>query len=375
MNLKSLTLLIAAAVAATVAAVWINGDRATAPRPEKRMLAPNLADNVNAITAIKITKAGDQTVAELKRGESGWVAANKYDYPADLDKIRETILALANAKIIEEKTSNPEYYERLGVQDPSDPKAKGMRVDIEGMKEPFRLIIGSYASGSADGTYVRQVGEKTSWLVSGKLSLDQTPEEWLDRSILDIPPGRIQSISLHHPDGETLKITKASRDQAHFTLAEIPQGRELSYETVADTLGGTLAGLSLEDVQPAAAVDPGEQKVVEGKFRTFDGLVITSQAFEANNRHYVRFQVDFDADQSQRFAPKPDPESEKTAKPAKSDEQIAATAQAEAERLNSRLSPWTYVIAGYKYDNMTKRMENLLKAPEKTPAEQKPTED
>ena len=45
------------------------------------------------------------------------------DYPADVAKLRKLLLALGDAKIVEEKTSSPANYPIIGVEDPTKPGA------------------------------------------------------------------------------------------------------------------------------------------------------------------------------------------------------------------------------------------------------------
>ena len=66
-------------------------------------------------------------------------------YPADAAKVRKLLLALAEAKPVEEKTSNPANYAALGVEDVSSADATGVRVELEGTAQPVNLIVGKAA--------------------------------------------------------------------------------------------------------------------------------------------------------------------------------------------------------------------------------------
>src|SRR5258708_21640240 len=46
-----------------------------------------------------------------------WTVAERGDYPADVSKLRKLLLALSDAKIVEEKTSNPANYPVIGLED------------------------------------------------------------------------------------------------------------------------------------------------------------------------------------------------------------------------------------------------------------------
>ena len=46
-----------------------------------------------------------------------WTVAERDNYPADTGRLRKLLLELAEARLLEEKTSNPELYDRLKVED------------------------------------------------------------------------------------------------------------------------------------------------------------------------------------------------------------------------------------------------------------------
>ena len=53
----------------------------------------------------------------LTRDDETWRLAEKAGHRANVPKVRELLLKLSRAKLLEEKTSNPEYYKRLGVDE------------------------------------------------------------------------------------------------------------------------------------------------------------------------------------------------------------------------------------------------------------------
>lgn len=360
MKAKSLLVLIAVAVGAVLAAVWLK-------RPQEQPLAligqdlmPELKQNINQVNGLQVTRAGNQTVADIQRGEQGWVVRNKDNYPADMGRVRETLLLLANARLLEEKTADPQYYNRLGVQDVASPDASGAQLTLEGLNAPFNLIIGKAAAG-AGGVYVRRPGDVRSFQIDTRLAVPTTVKDWLERSVLDIPAGRIQAINIRQPDGQTLTLEKGARDQANFKVLNIPAGQSLKADTVANPLANGLAGLGLDDVFPVGAVKPTNDRITEAVYRTFDGLVITARLFQVDNKRYAQFKADFDEAQAGRFA-QGSAGAKATGAPAVGSATAQSAARDEAKRLSERLSPWVYVISAYKYDTLAKRMDHLLKS-------------
>jgi len=381
MNAKTLTRVAIAAVVLLLVAILLTTLRAPETELDStRALAPQLEDALNEVTQVTLIKAGETPVATLQRGEQHWTVAEKNDYPADMSQIRKLLLGLAEAKLLEEKTAKPALYDRLGVRAVSDPDAGGVRVEITGPAEPLSLIIGEFDSRSGSGTYVRRAEEAQTWLASGNLSVEQDTVAWLEREIMDIPTERLQQVTIRHPDDDTLVATKVTRKQTNFIVPELPAGRELQSTGAVDALANALTVLRLEDVAPAAEFDPAAQDGIDIEYRAFDGLVIEAVVFEREDKRYVHFNARFDAEQAQRFAASPEAETAEagaddtaetaevaTTEPAIDEEELK-NRQKDAEKMDARLNRWVYVLPSYKYDNMTKRLEDLLKQVEETAA-------
>ena len=70
-------------------------------------------------------------------------------------------------------------------------------------------------------------------------------------------------------------MRKSSADDVDFAVADIPEGRELSYPTVANGIAGALNGLELEDVREALGGEP----IARTRVTTFDGLQVEVTAY------------------------------------------------------------------------------------------------
>ncbi len=343
MNRRSLAWLVGVLVVlAVLAGVILRGQRDT--RPAEGPFLPGLKDELNAISRIVITGPGNTTIATLERGADRWTVAERNGYPADVGRIRKNLLALAEAGIVEEKTANPEFYARLGVQDISSPSAGGLRLTATGGQEPVDLIVGLTPPGSSDLSYVRRAGEPGSWLITAQLDLAKTGGEWLDRALTDIPAGRIASVTIDHPGIETLRIARAPAPEkpaaeaaggpeglVEFRVAGVPPGRELSYPGVANGVASVLADLQLEDVQTREVLGAGPGKPVVARFVTTDGLTVEASAWRLPDGTRITFNASGEGD-----------------------------AANEAAALNARLGGWVYTLPSYKTEQLTRRLNELL---------------
>jgi hypothetical protein len=373
MSARTLIFLGAAAIALALLAVLGQRSNEPAARLEPQPLVPGLEPALDELQRVSLVKAGNEAVATLERQPQGWVVAERGGYPADIAKLRQALTALAEARIIERKTANPDFYERLGIADVELEAAGGVAVSLEAAgAEQFPTVI----VGDAEGTeyrYVRRAGETQSYLIDRNPDLARSTPQWLDPVILDVRGARIQEVVISHPDGETVRISKQQRSETNFTVADVPEGRELQYPGVANVIGNALRELNLEDVEPATAAIAEEQTTVE--FRAFDGLVVDGTGFERDGESWVAFEASFDPELAARFATETENENENepadaaaaevdgdsgSAASQPSTEASSEEVRAEAERINRRVMGWRYRIASFQHDQMTRRMSDLL---------------
>ena len=400
MKTKTLYILAAAALLALIVAFAMN--RASAPKSDvaehAQPVVPGLKDHVNDVTGLTFTGAGDKTLATLRREKDGWVVAEKSNFPADLSKLREFLLKLSQATVIEEKTSNPKRYAELGVGDVKDADATGVRVEIAGLAQPTKIIIGNFNGAGGGGTFVRRDGEAQSWLAGGNLTVAKNISDWEKRDIADIPASRISSVTLTSADGKTWKAAKEHAGEENLKVADVPKGREVSSDYAANSVSSVLANLRADDAVPAKDAAPPD-KAAKVRYTTFDGLTIDATTWQKDNKDYAQFAVALDtaaanadidrtqakakadyeaatkkpadskADAAQAEPPKPLAVSD----PAKDRQQKLDALNAEVATLKKSFDGWTFVLPTYKYTDMTKTLDDTLKPLETKKPDAKPT--
>lgn len=386
-----------AAVVALLLAVWAGSSR----EPVESLgsgepLVPGLAEGINEVRALKITGAASLPIASLNRGENGWTVAEKNGHPADVAKIREFLLKLAEATVLEAKTSDPNNYAKLGVEEVSATEAKGALVEIEGLKAPVRLVIGNFNARGAEGTYVRRADEAQSLLAKGSFAVDKVAANWLVRDIADIASTRVREVAIES-QGKMLRVAKERAEDANYRVLDIPRGREQASDFVANGLASVLSGLRFDDVLPLAAAEPGTARTWQSTYTMFDGLVIEASAWEVDGKDYARFGARIDeaaataaleaaqaadaaryeagkaeVEAANKAALEKDPKADQVpvpeaplavSDPAKDREQRLAALRKEADDFNARTRDWTYVIPAFKFANMNKTLDDMLKPP------------
>jgi len=393
MNQKTLIGLAVAALIAIVAAVVLN--QRSQPRSEggeqTTYLAPALRDHVNDVDKLVVTGADGKTVATLARAAGGWTLAEKGGYAVDTGKLREFVLKLADAKLLEQKTSNKDKYAALGVEDVAAKDAKGVQVELGGLAQPVKVIVGT-TNQRGGGTFVRRAGEAQSWLASATLTVPKDAAEWLKKDLADVPANRIEAVAITHADGKSVRIAKDAAGDANYKLADVPKGREAGSEFTINGLAGVLAGLRFDDVVPAKDAVPDAQPL-KAHYATFDGIVVDATLWEKDGKNYAQFKASFDAAQADKgiaaaqAKSKADfdvaaaaAEAAKASKdaqekdaadapikplsvsdPAKDRENRLAAVNKEIADLNARFDGWTFVLPAYKYAAINKSLDDLLK--------------
>lgn len=376
MTSRKLSILTIVAVIAVVAGLWLAGRQNSPASTESAALYPDLKSELASVTALRIVKPGGAPALEVKRGESGWTVAERHNYPADEAKLRKLVTSLADAKVLEEKTSNPESYKALGVEDVSDAAAGGVQIEIDGPKQPVKLIVGKQAQG-AQSHYVRRAGEPKSWLINKSIDTSSSADQWLRKEVIDVSADRVQSAEVTVEKSKPYSAVKKTRADADFTVEGLPKGKELSSPSAADNFATALAGLTLSDVKPASEMtDPPSARAT---IRTFDGLVTEASGWKKDDKHYVALKTSFDAALADKFkvatadtekkeAPAADaaktegegapPAADKPAEAAKPAERNVAE---ESTKANAQLNGWVYEIPAYKYEAIFKPLDELIK--------------
>lgn len=310
-----------------------SGDESDLP-DSGMLLFPDMESSLNDVQAISVSRSGGDTVV-IERRDGTWGVAGRGHYPARLASIREVLIAMAEAKVVEPKTADPARHAVLGVDDPVNDLSKGALVTASASDTEFSLVFGNVAQGTY--RYARIAGEDQSWLIDQNPEIPASVGDWLEADIIDIPSTRIQTVTITHPDGESITANKVSEDDSDFTVADIPDGRELSYSTVANGFAGALNDLDLDDVRPF--VEPETEGVV-AEFVTFDGLKVTATTVSSDGENWLTLIAESSADDA-----------------------------SEADQINAVTDGWQFRIADYKANLLTRRWEDILKPVETDDAE------
>ena len=322
------------AIVAVAAAIFVS--RPSQPKHAAELgapLYPQLKTQLNDVTAIHIRGTGSSAVT-IDRKENGWHVAERGGFAADPARVRKLLLALGDAKLLEQKSERPENYAALGVEDLKSTAATGKLVELTGTAQPVSLIVGKQPDGRS--TYVRRSGEVQSWQVDTAIDASAEPKTWLLTGLVDIKPERVQSAEIAVVGKPAWSIAKTTDKDAEYKVSGVPHGRELTSPLAPSDVANALNGLHLDDVR---AVPQGSTAApaAAATLRTFDGLAIRCTGYVEGESHYLRI------------------ESSTTS----TDE----AKKKEAADLDARARGFEFEIPSYKYSELFKPIEDLLTKP------------
>jgi hypothetical protein len=336
---------------------------------ERTPLLPELQQQVNELDWLRFVGAGDAVIATLQRADDHWRVEEAHGYRADWGRLRALLADLAQAQVIEAKTSNPEFYARLGVEEVAAPEASGVRVEFGESSGLPALIVGKAAEGR-DGRYARLQDEAQSVLIDRGLDLPAAREDWLDKTIVDIADTEVVEFEIRHADGERVLARKLSADDENFQLQDVPEGRQIQSVWTVDSLANSLSSLNLEAVSPEGEID--WSGAARFGLVTADGLrldvdLATHAAPEGGDEggaeHWIRVQAGVyktAVESAVESAPPADGESAEEGNVEGGNVEGMDGAAGRAAEINTRVSGWAYRIPKYKFDSMSKRMGDLL---------------
>ena len=326
MTTRRFLLLLATSLVVIAGAMYLSSLRHLDRDPRGQPFLVDLPAQLDSIADIRLHKGGVAPVISLHRTEPGhWTIAERDNYPADVSKVRRLLLALSDAKVIEEKTSNPANYASLGVEDARSPAAGGVEVTLQSAAKSLSVIVGRMGGG---GSFVRRGGEAKSFVVEPAVSVDTGVRDWIDTRLLDIPLEKIQSIRLKPAEGAGYLLSRAPVDPKNpavtpFKLDSVPPGREANEASILAPSPTTFSAVPADDVAAATRLDFAKPSLLD--ITMINGGTYTLAGVAVADKHWI------------------------------------TVAASKDDALSARARGRAFEIASYRYDALFRPLEQLLK--------------
>jgi len=345
MSRRRFIVLLIAALLAISGALYLSSQR-NLPRDTHGLpLWPTLASQLNTVTELSVRKGSATPAVTIHKQGEQWTVAQRANFPADVSKLRKLLLALSDARIREEKTSNPLSYPVIGVDDPTLSGAAGAEIKVIAHDGEHAVIVGK---PGGEGSFVRRAGESTSYIVEPPITFEAEPRYWIEPKLLDLPADKIQSIDAKPAGGPGYSLHRVSAPApapapgpaanagapapSTFTLTGVPNGRKAAEAALLAPSSSTFGGLTADDVAVPGDLDFSNPSIVTVAMS--DGNVVTFTGASVGDKRWI---------------------------------QIAAT---QDPVLTAKTAGRAFEIPAYRYETIFKPLEQLL-VPKPSPAQEK----
>jgi hypothetical protein len=344
-------------------------------------LVPTLADTIRQVTGLEI-RQGEEAVT-LERAQNGtWSLKSRSAYPVDVAKVRALLVGLGQAELIEPKTSKPDRYAALELEDPEQKGAKSRLLRLTGAdgKAISEVVLGKrrpagygtgQGTGQTGGTYVRKPGDPQTWLSNVELDAPLATKDWVKTSVLALDTAKINRVNIEIAGEPPLKVERpqapapkdakvdASKADAKDAKADAnakgdakdakasewkhppfeklafvgfpADGKKLKDASAAETLARAVASIDLEDVRKSAAPQAGESANVV-KVESADGLATTLRLRKEGDAHWLTVTVAGGEGDAKKTA----------------------------EEITARTQGWEFKIPAHKADAILKKRADLI---------------
>ena len=368
MKARNLLILIAALALCAGLAYWSrsHGRNAGAPAMVGREVLPGLP--VNSVAKIVLRNAdGTITMAKVN---GVWVSSDKFNYPLNFTQVRTFLQTLAGLKIGQCVRASKLQLPNLQLIQPGGKTAElknrvGTSIVLENAagKEVASMLLGKLHrseptenmgstiprdfGGMPDGRYLMVNGNVL--LISDTMEfVPASPNAWFDTQLCNVQIGDVTDLFVDGPGRAHIHLFRQAQS-GEWDLEGLEAGKKTS-KTDADSMAGALGYFRFEDVADPALTDAqtGLDKAVSFTVRTQNGTVYNlkiGKMVEGIKDRYTKLAVSFEPPPD-KAAPPPTPGSETNAASiaAAQAKQREAIAREEANALDAKLKPWTYLV-------------------------------
>jgi len=362
-------LLVVTAVMAGIAA-WTMADRNArlAEQSYGEPFFPDLtASDVNRIAEVRLDTGHAKWT--VKRREDGtWVLPEKGGYLADIDRVKQALVAVTSARVVAPRTADPAQHHRLNLDPPEqglksedDVKTTALSAYDKDGKPLAEMLLGKVKAlptlRDPGQVYVRRPDEDRTWLVESRLDIRKDPTAWLDKNLIKVPRKTVRAVEVNHPDGETLNLLR--NEVGTLNIVGLPD--ELAERDVRlTTVHRSLEFLPFADVKPASEVDMSDATVMT--VQVDDGTTVTIRSVPAgfkvdkDDGYWVTFDIEHDPALATSEADLPLPGPNDDGKKMEVDVEAGAERAAKA---SARAEGWAYLFAEFSAQNYRRRLEDV----------------
>ncbi|MFT6497401.1 MAG: DUF4340 domain-containing protein [Alphaproteobacteria bacterium] len=184
LSIIAIFLIIISGVTSSISSRWVKDDVYGA------LYFADLSKKLDDVSEIKIRQSGKSTI--LKKEDNSWLLTENDNFEANIKKVKDNLLAIANMTKVEAKTKRPDLFNRLRLEDPDSPESKSYLLELldSNNYSIFSVVIGktrpNVLAKGRNGVYIRDVGDNQTWLVHSDLKISDGLADWIDTRLFDI---------------------------------------------------------------------------------------------------------------------------------------------------------------------------------------------
>ena len=294
-----------------------------------------LQGNVDNVSTVVVGHGGKQL--KVKRVDGIWVLPRKYNYPVELEKIRNIAVNAESLDIIEKKTNDPARLGVLGLDSPDTEGSSSSRIVL--MDATEEKIFADFIRGNSrrsggvsdfNAIYVRNSNDNQGWLVRGDFDIKLDANTLLNKKVFRIPGVRIKEVMFGHPVSKDFVLSRRGFDK-DFKMTE-PK-KDVKDPVSVNRLATMLeASLVFSDVVPEAQMSFEGKSVFTTSFKTFDGFEMFIETLSVDGDEWIRLRADGSNEAS----------------------------KAEAEKVNAIAKDWVYKVSDVTGAMLKTELESLV---------------
>lgn len=290
----------------------------------RNLLSPMQTKQLVELERISLQRGEGQV--ELARHEGNWGVVSHAGFPVQQERLAALMHAVRGARVIEEKTDDPEHHARLGL-DMTVPDSEALQVALHSPSLDFGLIYGDRVGS---GQLARFIDNDQVLLLNRPLSISVNPHDWLALNVIDIPMQQLATARWTHADSETLEFDKAAEGDYNLRLLGSDEVQQSGNERWINSMVLALINLTAQNVALRDDLALGEPTLTM-QVTTWSGAELAASLHDIDGRYWLLIDS---------YTPPEDGE------------------------LNVYADPrWAYQVGIGQLENLNKRQADILRSP------------